>query len=190
MSFIADMWGASKAASASKDAANTASATELQMFDQARADEAPWRDAGGKALTLQQALLGMGGNSAAANAAFNQYQNSDGYKFRMGQGEQAVQRSAAARGGLNSGATLKALMEYGQGVGSDEFQRYYGDLAGMSGTGASMATTTGNQGIQTGNQIGQNTINAGNARASMYQQFGHSIGQGIGQIGQAFGFGG
>lgn len=44
-----------------------------------------------------------------------------GYQFRQQQGEQAINRSAAARGGRASGATLKALAEYNSGLASQEY---------------------------------------------------------------------
>jgi hypothetical protein len=48
-----------------------------------------------------------------------------GYKFRLQQGQEALDASAAASGGMNSGAQMKALMEYGQNLGSQEFQNAY-----------------------------------------------------------------
>lgn len=48
-----------------------------------------------------------------------------GYQFRLEQGANAVQGSAAAKGGALSGATLKALAKYGQNLGSSEYQNAY-----------------------------------------------------------------
>lgn len=48
-----------------------------------------------------------------------------GYQFRINQGLQAVNNSAAARGGLLSGATLKELNNYAQGQASSEFQNAF-----------------------------------------------------------------
>lgn len=44
-----------------------------------------------------------------------------GYKFRLGQGTQAMEQSAAARGTLNTGGTLRDLVDYGQSAASQEF---------------------------------------------------------------------
>lgn len=44
-----------------------------------------------------------------------------GYKFRLGQGEQALQQSAAGRGVLRTGGTLKNILEYGQNFASQEY---------------------------------------------------------------------
>lgn len=44
-----------------------------------------------------------------------------GFQFRMDQGRKALEASRAGRGILNSGATGKALTEYGQNFGSHEY---------------------------------------------------------------------
>lgn len=52
-------------------------------------------------------------------------QNDPGYKFRLQQGSDALQNSAAARGGLLSGATAKALSDYNQSAASNEYSNVY-----------------------------------------------------------------
>lgn len=44
-----------------------------------------------------------------------------GYHFRVSQGEQALQQSAAARGTLNTGGSLKSVLDYGQNAASQEY---------------------------------------------------------------------
>jgi hypothetical protein len=48
-----------------------------------------------------------------------------GYAFRLAEGQKAIDRSAAAKGGLQSGAALKAAAEYGQSMGSQEYGNAY-----------------------------------------------------------------
>jgi len=83
-------------------------------------------------LGIGQALTGLGGDEEAAQAAFQRYQNSTGYQFRLGQGMEAITGGAASRGLLNSGATLKGLNDYGQGAASAEFGNYLGQLQQQS----------------------------------------------------------
>lgn len=52
-------------------------------------------------------------------------QNDPGYQFRLQQGEQALQNSAAARGDLLSGNTLAGITQYGQDYASNEYQNVY-----------------------------------------------------------------
>lgn len=103
------------------------------------------------------ALLGLGGDVGAANRAFADYQGSTGYQFRFDQGADAVTQNAAARGLLNSGATLKGLTEYGQNFASNEFQNYLAALGGAQATGLSAAYNVASQGASAGAQSAQYT---------------------------------
>ena len=48
-----------------------------------------------------------------------------GYQFRLSEGRRALEGSAAQRGTLRSGATLQALMDYGQNTASQEYDKAY-----------------------------------------------------------------
>lgn len=48
-----------------------------------------------------------------------------GYQFRAREGQQALERGAAARGKLLSGGTLRALLQYGQNLASQEYGNAY-----------------------------------------------------------------
>lgn len=107
----------------------------------------------------------------------SQFQVDPGYMFRLQQGQQALDRSAASRGMLLSGAQIKASNDYNQGMASQEYQnaynRYNSDqsnlfnrLAAMSGIGQTSANTLANVGMNTANQVGQNQLGAGNAAAA------------------------
>lgn len=103
------------------------------------------------------ALLGLGGDTEAANQAFQNYQNSTGYQFRLGEGMGAITGSSAARGLLNSGATLKSLTSYGQGLASSEFGNYlnalssrYSQLENQQQTGLNAAFNVASQGQSAG----------------------------------------
>ena len=58
---------------------------------------------------------------------------SSAYKFRVGQGQEALQRSLGARGLLNSGNRLMELTKYGQDMGSQEYDAQYGRLSNLLG---------------------------------------------------------
>jgi hypothetical protein len=58
-------------------------------------------------------------------------QNDPGYQFRLNQGEQALQNSAAARGDLLSGNTLAAAQQYGQDYASNEYSNVYNRALGQ-----------------------------------------------------------
>lgn len=52
-------------------------------------------------------------------------QNDPGYQFTLGQGRQALEQGAAAKGVLNTGGTLKGLIDYGQAAGATQYQNVY-----------------------------------------------------------------
>jgi len=161
-------YAANKGAKATANASKDANALQLKMYEQQRADNEPYRIGGYGAYSAMQGLLGLGPTTDANKAAFDQYQNSTGYQFRLGQGTQAIDRSAAARGGLNSGATLKALANYGQNIGSAEFGNYLNQLQGVIAPGQQALSQNAQAGQNLANQSGNNMMNAANARASAY----------------------
>ena len=145
--------GALITGNAAKNAAKTQGAAADQVtdeagreYDQTREDNAPWRAAGQTALGQLGQLTQTGGD---LNRSFtmNDFTNNDpGYDFRMQQGQQAIERSAAARGGALGGGTLKALANYGQDYASNEYQNafsrwntqnneQFNRLAGIAGVG-------------------------------------------------------
>jgi hypothetical protein len=58
----------------------------------------------------------------------NAVQETAGYKFAVDQGNEAINRSAAAKGSLNSGNVLAELAKYGQGMGAQQYQTQLGNL--------------------------------------------------------------
>lgn len=104
----------------------------------------------------------------ARQNALQDFFTSPGYEFRLDQGTQAIERSNAARGRLDSGASLKDLTQFGQGIASQEFNNYANRLASLAGVGQSATNAGVSQGAnfaaQQGNLMGQ----LGNARASGY----------------------
>jgi hypothetical protein len=92
------------------------------QYLQTRADLEPWRQAGLNALPQLQA------QQNAMPAAFTgqvDLGQDPGYAFRLSEGQKALDRSAAARGGLISGGALKAAQRFGQDLGSQEYQNAY-----------------------------------------------------------------
>lgn len=160
---------AGKAAKAQATAAERAERGITQRFEETRADLAPWRTTGAQALTQYAGLLGVGGEGgpdiAGLQAGLEQY---PGYQFALSQGVEAVEKSAAGRGLLQSGQTLKSLTEYGQGLASSNIENYLNRLQGLAGTGQTSAAQTGAFGAQAAGAAGQAGIAAGQARATGY----------------------
>ena len=186
----------SRAAAEANEAAGGISrnqiAAQLEMYNQTRADQEPFRLAGVEANNRLADLM-RGGQfdkrfSAADMDADPVYQS--GMQFGLDQGTQGINRQAAAGGSMLSGATLKALTRFGNDYGSqragesrDRFNNdqsaQYNRYAGMSGAGQQATNQIGQAGQNfangASNAMGNfggiqnsNMLGAGNARASGY----------------------
>lgn len=197
---------AKKAAKAQAKAQKLAIAEQRRQYDQSRQDMEPWRQSGAGALNALNRLMGirpvqsnqgyqMTSETAAQLRAmgypvpdpvapqevadedrYGGFYASPGYQFRMDEGIRGLDRSAASRGMLRSGAQLRALTRYGQGVASDEFGNYYNRLSNIAGLGQ---TAVNNQ-ATLGQNFAANQTNAlgnmANARASGYLSQGQMYG--------------
>lgn len=169
--------GQRSAASTQADAANRAADLQYKQWQEQKALQEPWRQAGINALGqiqsgafAQPEAFKFGANEFAAN-------QDPGYAFRVSEGQKALDRQAAARGGLISGSALKAAERYGQDLGSQEYQNAfnraltgynaavarsdtgYNRLAGLAGVGQTATRELGAAGQNYATGAG-NAINA------------------------------
>lgn len=200
---------------AQRDALDQQMAFQAARYEQARADLAPYRITGENATNQLSTLLGIGGNTGAADygrfrtADFTPEQfraNQDpGYGFRFSEGLKAVDRQAASRGGLISGNALKASQAFGQDMASQEytnafnrFQTIRGNtlspFQNLSAQGLNAAAMTGTAGAQYGSAGGQAISNAGQGASGAYGAAGGAMntaysnyGQGVTGIQGAYG---
>ena len=118
---------ASSAAKYSSDAASSAVDLQQKIYNQNRDDATPWRTAGQNALSYLVSGMGSNGTNGDLTRSFTtaDYQADPGYAFRLSEGEKALTRSAAARGGLYSGRAAKDLTKYSQDYASNEYNNAY-----------------------------------------------------------------
>ena len=165
-----------KAAKTQAASADQASAIQQANFEQTREDLMPYKQAGDTSLNQ---LMGQ----MTPDGYFNQtYTGQDiysdpSYQFRLQQGQDAIQSSAAAKGGLLTGATLKALQNYGQESASQEYSNAYNRfnadqtnrynrLSNLVGIGQNAAAQVGNAGAQTAQAVANNTMAGANSIAA------------------------
>ena len=98
--------------------------------------------------------------------------NSPGYQWRKDEGQKALERSAAARGGLFSGGTGRELERYGSEFAKDEFAADFSRFGQIAGDGTQSTNTTVNAAGQFGNSAADNAQAAARARSTGYQQVG------------------
>ena len=200
---------ATQSADVSKQISDQQIALAREQFAANVGLQEPFRQAGMKGQNRLMDVLGLSGNtgaqgygSAARNFSMSDFQADPGYAFRLSEGTKALERSAAARGGLLSGGTGKALQRFGQDLGSQEytnaFNRYQTNranllqpLQSLAGQGQSTANTIGNYGQTMVGDINQSLSNYGtnasnaliggaNARASGYVGQANALNSAIG----------
>lgn len=155
----ATIFGAASSSSAARSAsraqqqsADAATAEQRRQFDLTRADQQPWLQAG------QNALSRLQDPSA--------FQADPGYAFTRSEGMRGIERSAAARGGATGGNALRALTQFNAGLADQAYGNWWNRQAGLAGAGQASAQSIGAFGQQTANNIGNNLMAAGDARAS------------------------
>jgi hypothetical protein len=147
------------ASNAQSDAAAQALAFQQQVYRQQQKNLKPYLNAGQGALTdLINLRSGAGG--------WEQFVKSPDYQFRFNEGLGALQNSAAAKGNLLSGNTLRGITNYGQGFAASEFANYWNRLFNQAQMGQSAALGGGQLGNAAAGQIGNTMMGQGQANAS------------------------
>lgn len=186
---------------ANKQANAQAQANQLMyaQYLQQRADLAPFTGAGLGAQNKLLTYLGLPGGTQGADYGkyakdfgMTDFTTDPGYAFRLSEGQKALDRSAAAKGGLISGGALKAAQRFGQDLGSQEYQsafnRYQTNranqlapLASLMGSGqasaAGQAAAAGNYGAAAGAGL----TNIGAAQAAGGTGMANALAGGVGQ---------
>ena len=193
-------------ASASKSAANTQAAAtdragevQREMFQEQNRLQEPFRQGGMAAQNKLLTYFGLPGGTEggdfgkyARDFGMSDFTTDPGYGFRLAEGQKALDRQAAARGGLISGGALKAAQRYGQEMGSQEFtnafNRYQTNranqlqpLQSLMGAGQTAANTMGGAAANYGTNAGNLITSGGAARASGYVGGANALTSGLGQ---------
>lgn len=175
-----------RAAKSQSRAAGQAVDLEREQFERQMELQAPWRQAGERALNKLEAA------SDYTPFGMAQFQADPGYAFRFSQGQKALERSAAARGGLISGNTGGALQRFGQDMASQEYQnafdRYQTErsarlnpLQSLAGVGQTSVNQLGAAGQNYATSAGAALGAGAQARASGYMGVANAAAGGVGQ---------
>jgi len=189
---------ADRAGELQKDVAEQQIALQREQFNRQLELQAPFREVGLNALNKLAPLA-----SEYTPFGMAQFQQDPGYAFRMSEGMKALERGAASRGGLMSGATMKGLQRYGQDLASQEYtnafnrygierERRLNPLQSLAGVGQTSAQQVGAAGQNMTSGIsgalgayGQGASEAmgaaAQARASGYMGSANSLSGALGQ---------
>jgi hypothetical protein len=181
------------------DAAREGQAAQERMFERQNELNEPFRQAGITGQNRYMELMGLGGNTGAQgygkyarDFGMSDFQQDPGYQFRLAEGLKALDRQAAARGGLISGAALKAAGRYGQDYASGEygnaFNRYQvnrsnqlNPLASLAGMGQTATNALSNAASQYGQAAYGSATDIGNAQAAGRMGMANALAGGVGQ---------
>jgi hypothetical protein len=186
---VSSLVGADAARSAGNkqsDAARYAADLSQQQYEQTRADQMPFLEAGKTALNK---LIPLATNYTPFS--YGAMTADPGYGFRLSEGQKALDRQAAARGGLISGGALKAAARYGQEMGSQEytnaFNRYQAErnaqlnpLQSLAGMGQTTMTNLGSMGASNAANVGNLMTSGAAASAAGGMGQAQAIGSGLG----------
>lgn len=178
---------ASSAAGSAADSQAQSSANAIgeqaRQYDQTRADYAPYRDAGTTA--LGQLQTEMNGQTSAADVM-----SDPGYQFGLTQGQQALDRKAAAGGGRVSGAALKSASEYATNYATTGYSAAYqrrqdrlNRLAALANIGQTSTAGSATAGASSANAISGLVSAQGNASGAAQLAQGNIWGNTANQLG-------
>lgn len=191
-------FGSQNAANAQVGALDRSGDVQRDIFNKQTELQAPFRNAGIAAQNKLMELLGLG--TSVNSPDFGKY-NKDfgmsdfttdpGYAFRLKEGLKTLDRTAAARGGVLSGSSIKAAQRYSQDYASNEynnaFNRYQinrsnalNALQALTGAGQTATNLLSGSAQNYGNQLSDIYQNAGNARASGYIGGSNSLNNALG----------
>lgn len=190
---------------------------QKQQYTTSQAQQAPYLTAGGNALNALQYGMGTGGTANGSGVGqgslttpFGQSftaptglteQNDPGYQARLQLGQDAVQRSAAAAGGVVTGGTAQALNNQAQTFASNEYgnvynralntydtnqntyntnqTNQYNKLAALAGSGQQTATNMANQGQAAANNTSNIDLTTGAQQGQQINNAGAATASGI-----------
>lgn len=181
------------AAARSAQASEAATALQARQYADAQARSLPYYTAGTNALAAYQ------NPELTRPFAMSDYTADPGYGFRMDQGMKALNQSLAAKGLGVSGPGIKGAIDYGQNMGSQEYQNAYNrygqdqatrrnTLANIAGfgppaagaataAGTNYATNAGNLGMGAANTFANADMAAAASQASAYGGIGNALGR-------------
>jgi hypothetical protein len=191
---VAQTASTEKAIDAQAAATEKAIAAQERMFERQVELQEPFRQTGLAAQNRLADLLGISGRTGAAGYGYGlqpfsmaQYEEDPGAAFRLKRGLEAVERTAAARGGLLSGNQLRGVTELGQDLASQEFQNAFNRFQSNRANVLNPLQSLAGVGQTSTNALTNAAGSLGSGMASAYGQLGAGTASAYGQLGQNIG---
>ena len=187
-SVVGGITGAKQAGKAAEAGAATQAAAaqagideQRRQFDKLVELMSPYVTAGTGAMAEQQALIGLAGPEAQAEAIAKQEQ-SPIFQALTRQGESAILQNAAATGGLRGGNVQAALSEFRPQILNSLIEQQYGRLGGFTKLGQASAAGQAEQGMASADSISNLLANQGAATAGGQIARGNVVRQSFGDL--------
>lgn len=194
----ASILGSVLGGNSSKKAAQTAANAQLQygretnalardMYERNAGNLEPFRQGGLEAGGNLNALL------AGDQSAFDRFRAGTNYNFRLNEGLRALDHSAASRGMIDSGASRKAAIGFGQSLASNELGNYMNFLQGqqqmglagasaLAGVGQNFVNTSANTNQGMADALSNSALMRGAANQQMWGGIGNALGMAAGNL--------
>lgn len=181
-------YGANQASHTQASAQEHAADTQLSMFNTLNAQEQPFMQAGYGATNQLSKFLAPGGPGTTPFTAKDYLNNQDpGYQFQLQTGGAAIRNADTPGVGSLSGAALKDLVGFNQGMAATGYQNAwnrwntqnqntYNRLYGLANLGQNAASNTGAVGSSLGTGIAQAQAAAGGSLAAGQMGVASSLG--------------
>ncbi len=156
--------GGNAAANAATAGSKEAIGESRRQFDLVRGDTAAQRALGNAAIARLAAVNGYDDGTPD----MTQFTESPDYQFNRDEILRATERSTAANTGLISGASQRAIQRNAGNLATREYGAFVDRLLQQAGVGATGIGASAAAGANTASNVGSAAINAGNARASIY----------------------
>lgn len=164
---------AANAGRAQSQAADRANQMQTTQFNQSRADQLPWLESGKANLSkLNEQMPDL-----TRKFTMDDFHQDPGYQFQLSQGLSAIDRSASAKGMLNSQGTMQNAAGYANNLANNSYQQAlqnfqgsqqqrYSMLSGLANSGQVTAQNFGQMGQNYANQYGSNLVGGANAQGA------------------------
>lgn len=173
---------------------------QQQTTNQITGELSPFLNTGQNATASLNSLLSPGGSLTQGYGSFTaptaqQAAQQPGYQFQLQQGLNALQNSAAARGGLLSTGTAKNLEDYAQGDAASNYNNVYNQALQTYGTNYNTFANNQNnlysrlygasgQGLSAGQSLGGLQQAGAQGQSNIYQNSGQQVGNNLNLLGQ------
>lgn len=178
----ASIYTANKNAQIQSSAAQQAAALQQQQMAQNQGNMQPFISNGQGASNVLGSAMGVNGNPALGQSSLQAFMNSPDYLFALKGGSDALDNSAASKGGLLGGNQIKAQTEYGQGLATQNLQNYFAKLSGMAGQGIQAGGAISGANTVGANNVGNSLMASGTAQAAGNNGMMAGLNNGIGQL--------